>query len=27
MDAELEAHTRYDFLAHLPEAQIETAGL
>ena len=27
MDAELEAHTRYDFLAHLPEARIETAGL
>ena len=25
--AELEAHTRYDFLAHLPEARIETAGL
>jgi len=26
MDAELEAHTRYDFLAHLPEARIESAG-
>ncbi|MDY7042581.1 MAG: tetratricopeptide repeat protein [Chloroflexota bacterium] len=26
LDAELQAHVRYNFLAHLPEAQIETAG-
>jgi tetratricopeptide (TPR) repeat protein len=26
METELEAHTYYDFLAHLPEARVETAG-